>query len=132
MLNNLRKKVKFDMVVLTKDWHPANHMSFYSNNKDLPNAKLYAEVTLPNGNKQVCISLLSHACDRCTLHEHEKECAGALFVFDLPVKDKRARKSKEQRKEIMKHERKKRETNRERKGETRERDREWVRLSVSE
>ena len=24
----------WDLVVLSQDWHPANHMSFYENNKD--------------------------------------------------------------------------------------------------
>ncbi|GAM21983.1 hypothetical protein SAMD00019534_051580 [Acytostelium subglobosum LB1] len=31
-INELRKKMKFDLVVLSQDWHPQDHVSFASNN----------------------------------------------------------------------------------------------------
>ncbi len=37
-INDLRKNHKFDLIVLSSDWHPANHCSFHSNN---PGSKLF-------------------------------------------------------------------------------------------
>lgn len=34
IVNNLIKLNKFDLIVATQDWHPANHKSFASNHKD--------------------------------------------------------------------------------------------------
>jgi nicotinamidase/pyrazinamidase len=31
VINALRARVGFDLVVLTQDWHPAEHMSFITN-----------------------------------------------------------------------------------------------------
>lgn len=40
-INNLRKNGKFDLIVLTKDWHPKTHVSFQSNH---PDSKLFEEI----------------------------------------------------------------------------------------
>jgi nicotinamidase/pyrazinamidase len=34
VINELRKNPKFDYIVLSKDWHPANHISFASQHTD--------------------------------------------------------------------------------------------------
>lgn len=39
VVNELRKTYKWDMIALTSDWHPQDHMSFQVNN---PGSKLYA------------------------------------------------------------------------------------------
>jgi len=38
LINEIRKRNAFDMIVLSQDWHPANHCSFASNN---PGTKLF-------------------------------------------------------------------------------------------
>lgn len=50
LINNLRKNTIFDKVILTKDFHPQDHVSFASNH---PTEKVFSEITLPNGVKQV-------------------------------------------------------------------------------
>lgn len=35
-INAIRKRVNWDVVVLTQDWHPSNHISFCSNNLQKP------------------------------------------------------------------------------------------------
>jgi len=52
--NEVRSARKWDLVVLTKDWHPSNHTSFLSNNiKRDPEAKLFNSIKLPTGYDQV-------------------------------------------------------------------------------
>jgi len=56
VINDLRKKYekKFELVCLSMDWHPPNHCSFLSNNKDRdPSAQLFAPCKLPSGMMQV-------------------------------------------------------------------------------
>jgi len=56
VINDLRKKYekKFDLVCLSMDWHPPNHISFLSNNTDRdPSAKLFTPCKLPSGEMQV-------------------------------------------------------------------------------
>jgi len=56
VINDIRKKheKKFDLVCLSMDWHPPNHCSFHSNNKDRdPDAKLFQPCKLENGQMQV-------------------------------------------------------------------------------
>lgn len=53
VINSLRvalKDVGVNDVVLTQDWHPADHMSFAKNN---PGSRLGTEIDLPNGTKQM-------------------------------------------------------------------------------
>ncbi|KAJ5075585.1 pyrazinamidase/nicotinamidase [Anaeramoeba ignava] len=45
VINSIRKKNKFDLIVLTQDWHPSNHSSFAINN----NAELFSVKELETG-----------------------------------------------------------------------------------
>eukprot|EP00475_Leptophrys_vorax_P017005 TRINITY_DN2350_c0_g1_i2.p1 TRINITY_DN2350_c0_g1~~TRINITY_DN2350_c0_g1_i2.p1 ORF type:complete len:215 (-),score=61.22 TRINITY_DN2350_c0_g1_i2:2006-2650(-) len=49
-INELKNRVNFDLVVLTQDWHPANHVSFSANN---PGSKLFSLFKLDTGEMQV-------------------------------------------------------------------------------
>ncbi len=49
-LNALRAQGGWDLIVLTQDWHPADHASFASNNAG---AELFSTVTLPVVGEQV-------------------------------------------------------------------------------
>ncbi len=53
VINKVRDKVSFDMCALTQDWHPANHCSFYENNKKNPQAALFQPLDLPGVGMQV-------------------------------------------------------------------------------
>jgi len=54
IINSVRSVVSFDLVVVTRDWHPRGHVSFLSSHQSKhPNLKLYDSITLPNGLKQV-------------------------------------------------------------------------------
>jgi nicotinamidase/pyrazinamidase len=54
LANSLRRRVSFDLVVFTQDWHPVSHTSFWTNNKDRdPEAKLFEPLVLPSGSVQV-------------------------------------------------------------------------------
>jgi len=53
VINNLRNRVNFGIIVLTQDWHPNDHMSFHANNTENPNAKLLHPITLSNGCAQM-------------------------------------------------------------------------------
>lgn len=56
IINNIRKKYedKFDLVCLSMDWHPPNHCSFLSNNKERdPSAEAFKPCKLENGSMQV-------------------------------------------------------------------------------
>lgn len=46
-MNGIRDQYRFDLVVLSQDFHPANHCSFYENNKSNAKAKLNQELELP-------------------------------------------------------------------------------------
>ena len=48
IINALRVQKIFDLVVFTQDFHPPNHCSFYENNRQNPNAKLFEELELPD------------------------------------------------------------------------------------
>ena len=48
-INDLRDALKPDLVVLTQDWHPADHVSFADNH----GAQLFSEMTLADGTKQI-------------------------------------------------------------------------------
>eukprot|EP01006_Ploeotia_vitrea_P063167 TRINITY_DN85054_c0_g1_i1.p1 TRINITY_DN85054_c0_g1~~TRINITY_DN85054_c0_g1_i1.p1 ORF type:complete len:354 (-),score=188.68 TRINITY_DN85054_c0_g1_i1:82-1143(-) len=76
VINRLRSAVKWDYIALTKDWHPQNHVSFFSNHKDNPNAKLFTELTLENGSKQMMWP------DHCV-----QESPGSELHKDLVVED---------------------------------------------
>ncbi|OQR85867.1 Pyrazinamidase/nicotinamidase [Achlya hypogyna] len=52
-INKLRAKGHWDLIVTTQDWHPKNHVSFYSTFAKEPNAKMYQPYVLPNGDEQV-------------------------------------------------------------------------------
>jgi nicotinamidase/pyrazinamidase len=49
VFNQIRDSVHWDGILLTQDWHPANHVSFAVNH----NATEFSTITLPNGSKQV-------------------------------------------------------------------------------
>jgi hypothetical protein len=49
-INNLRKRLPFDLVAHSRDFHPANHCSFVTNN---PGAVIFNEHKLPNGQMQM-------------------------------------------------------------------------------
>jgi len=53
IINDLRKRVHFNVVAHTQDFHPADHISFASNNKDNPECKLFTPLRLSNGDMQV-------------------------------------------------------------------------------
>jgi len=54
VINELRESAKWDMIALTKDWHPAGHISFHSTHKPHDtNAELFQPFQLHNGNLQV-------------------------------------------------------------------------------
>lgn len=42
-INDLRKNAKFDLIVVTGDWHPKSHASFQSNN---PGSRLFQPIVL--------------------------------------------------------------------------------------
>ncbi|KAL4492479.1 hypothetical protein ABPG72_005614 [Tetrahymena utriculariae] len=48
-INQIRQNHHFDVVVATKDYHPANHISFAVNH---PGEKPFTNLTLPNGKVQ--------------------------------------------------------------------------------
>ncbi len=50
IFNKLRKNAVWDKIILTQDYHPANHSSFGSNNN---NAPLFSTVELENGTQQI-------------------------------------------------------------------------------
>ena len=50
VINGLLEKQRWDLVVLTQDWHPADHVSFARNN---PGAEVFQEIALPSGSRQV-------------------------------------------------------------------------------
>ena len=50
VINGLREKKQWDLIVLTKDWHPANHCSHINNN---PGATIFTEHKLASGEMQM-------------------------------------------------------------------------------
>lgn len=72
IINKLREK-HFDMIALTIDWHPRDHVSFQSNNTG---SELFQPFTLPNGSEQVMWP------DHCVQNSE-----GAKLHKDLIVKD---------------------------------------------
>jgi nicotinamidase/pyrazinamidase len=74
VINGLRvalKTVGVHDVVLTQDWHPADHMSFAKNN---PGSTLFTTIDLPNGTKQMMWP------DHCV-----QGSSGADFLDDLVI-----------------------------------------------
>ncbi|EAR85289.1 isochorismatase hydrolase (macronuclear) [Tetrahymena thermophila SB210] len=55
-VNQIRQNNHFDIVVVTKDYHPANHISFAANH---PGEKPFTNLILPNGKVQ---ELWPHHC----------------------------------------------------------------------
>eukprot|EP00474_Spongospora_subterranea_P009472 CRZ09930.1 hypothetical protein [Spongospora subterranea] len=53
IINTLRQSVPFDLVVLTQDYHPKGHISFYSTHATDRKAKLFQPYQLPDGKVQV-------------------------------------------------------------------------------
>ncbi|KAH7817244.1 putative nicotinamidase [Monocercomonoides exilis] len=49
IINEIRNKVHFDDVVVSKDWHPKGHCSFASSH---PGKALFEDITLPDGTPQ--------------------------------------------------------------------------------
>lgn len=49
-INSIRKKYKWDLVCLSQDWHPADHMSFAANNKG---SSVFTEIDIGQGRKQM-------------------------------------------------------------------------------
>ena len=52
-INRLRAGFAFDLTVLTQDWHPANHVSFWANHRDDPNAHLFQPLYIPGVGEQM-------------------------------------------------------------------------------
>jgi nicotinamidase-related amidase len=52
-VNALRNSKQWELVVLSKDWHPVNHVSFIDNHTTNPEAKVFSPLTLDNGAVQV-------------------------------------------------------------------------------
>ncbi|KAA0174174.1 hypothetical protein FNF27_04395 [Cafeteria roenbergensis] len=50
VVNSLRERWNWDLVVLTQDWHPADHISFSSNN---PGTSVFETITIPDVGEQV-------------------------------------------------------------------------------
>jgi nicotinamidase/pyrazinamidase len=50
VINDLRAKKKWGLVVCSKDWHPSNHCSFVNNNEG---ATIFTEHKLPSGQMQM-------------------------------------------------------------------------------
>lgn len=50
VVNSLRERWNWDLVVLTQDWHPKDHISFASNN---PGTSVFETVTIPGLGEQV-------------------------------------------------------------------------------
>lgn len=81
VINDIRKKheKKFDLVCLSMDWHPPNHCSFHSNNKDRdPTAELFKPCKLPNGDIQVmwpdhCVQGSNGAKIHADLHRQQSD-----------------------------------------------------------
>eukprot|EP00456_Euglypha_rotunda_P074522 TRINITY_DN682_c0_g1_i12.p1 TRINITY_DN682_c0_g1~~TRINITY_DN682_c0_g1_i12.p1 ORF type:complete len:409 (-),score=65.32 TRINITY_DN682_c0_g1_i12:23-1249(-) len=53
VINKLRRRVPWALIALSQDWHPENHISFFVNNKDNPEAKLFEVLRLPDGREQM-------------------------------------------------------------------------------
>eukprot|EP01083_Nonionella_stella_P043357 116958_1 len=53
VINALRKRCQFDLVVHTQDWHPPDHCSFLSNNADNPEAVIFQPLDLGDGRSQM-------------------------------------------------------------------------------
>lgn len=52
-INELRNKAKFEVVCLTQDWHPKDHVSFFHTHADNAAASMNEPLTLPNGQTQL-------------------------------------------------------------------------------
>eukprot|EP00455_Lapot_gusevi_P003701 TRINITY_DN11491_c0_g1_i2.p1 TRINITY_DN11491_c0_g1~~TRINITY_DN11491_c0_g1_i2.p1 ORF type:complete len:274 (-),score=79.23 TRINITY_DN11491_c0_g1_i2:84-833(-) len=76
IINELRRRANFDVFVLTQDWHPPNHVSFYSNHRDEPGAALFQPHRLESGEMQMMWP------DHCV-----QESWGSQFHPDLIVLD---------------------------------------------
>jgi nicotinamidase/pyrazinamidase len=50
VINDLRAQLPWDLVALTQDWHPADHISFASNH---PGTSPFQQLVLPSGNTQM-------------------------------------------------------------------------------
>lgn len=53
IINAMREQRDWDLVVLSKDWHPRDHVSFFSNHKEDSSAQLFAPLKLSNGSMQM-------------------------------------------------------------------------------
>ncbi len=53
VINSVRSEFAFDLIALTQDWHPSNHMSFWENNKADPKAKLFEVYDMPRVGEQM-------------------------------------------------------------------------------
>jgi nicotinamidase/pyrazinamidase len=73
MFNALRQNINWDLIVLTQDWHPSNHISFVSNHK---NVQVFDSVKLEDGTEQTIWPV------HCV-----QESEGAKFHPDLIVDD---------------------------------------------
>lgn len=54
IINNLKAlQDHWEVVVLTQDWHPQDHVSFFSNHQGNPNARIFEPIRLANGELQM-------------------------------------------------------------------------------
>ena len=49
IVNSIRQQYTFDCIILSRDYHPRNHISFVTQHAG---KKLYESITLPNGDQQ--------------------------------------------------------------------------------
>ncbi|XXQ34956.1 nicotinamidase [Plasmodiophora brassicae] len=75
LVNALRDRFVFDLVVLTQDYHPVGHVSFHSTHAKDPNAKLFEPYSLPNGQIQMLWP------DHCVVGTHGSKFHPALEVL---------------------------------------------------
>lgn len=71
VINKLRDALQPDLVVLTQDWHPSDHISYADNH----GAKPFSKMTLEDGTEQV---MWPRHCEQWT--------TGAMFHSDLVCK----------------------------------------------
>lgn len=88
VIHELRLSQQFHTVILTQDYHPADHKSFASNNKDVPGAELFTVADIPGMGKQMmwpdhCVQ----GTPGCEFHPHLDKHATDIVVRKGMVTD---------------------------------------------
>jgi nicotinamidase/pyrazinamidase len=53
VINRLRSAREWALIAFSKDWHPRGHVSFFASHKNNQRARLFEELELPDGSRQV-------------------------------------------------------------------------------